>query len=255
MTSTVPAAAGPEQTFTDLGAQAIRLAGYGTQETYLGVNQSQFGGPVSAISLQLRGGTHTAVPTGGQAALSVYWNDNLLSSQTLDGDTFDVTAGQIQSRKGLRLRLTALPAGGDCSGPAGLLPMGLTVDTSGSKVTARRGHSIKPGFPRFPQVLGTTLRIGFDAGATSQQNTINAATLAFSLQRDNDSLLDVRLTTPRRPARLKRLRPPSGRHSRHRRTSRRPAPPGRVPHRIQQGHRIRSKQRPLRRPGSLRTPR
>jgi len=61
MTSTVPAAAGPEQTFTDLGAQAIRLAGYGTQETYLGVNQSQFGGPVSAISLQLRG-THTAVP-------------------------------------------------------------------------------------------------------------------------------------------------------------------------------------------------
>ncbi|UUL77376.1 hypothetical protein NG819_07885 [Pseudarthrobacter sp. Fe7] len=52
MTATVPAAAGPEQTFTDLGAQAIRLAGYGTQETYLGVNRSQFGDPVSAISLQ-----------------------------------------------------------------------------------------------------------------------------------------------------------------------------------------------------------
>ncbi|WP_018760666.1 cellulose biosynthesis cyclic di-GMP-binding regulatory protein BcsB [Arthrobacter sp. 135MFCol5.1] len=199
MTATVPAAAGPEQTFTDLGAQAIRLAGYGTQETYLGVNQSQFGGPVSAISLQLRG-THTAIPTGGQAALSVYWNDYLLSSQTLNGDTFDITAdvpaGHIQSRNGLRLRLTALPAGGDCSGPAGLLPMELTVDTTGSKLTAQRGHSIKPGFARFPQVLGTTLPIAFDAGATAQENTINAATLAFSLQRDNDALLDVRLTTP-----------------------------------------------------------
>jgi len=79
MTSTAPAAAGPEQTFTDLGAQAIRLAGYGTQESYLGVSQSQFGGPVSAISLQLRS-THAAVPTGGQAVPSVYWNDYLLSS-------------------------------------------------------------------------------------------------------------------------------------------------------------------------------
>lgn len=86
MTATVPAAAGPEQAFTDLGAQAIRLAGYGTKETYLGVNQSQLGGPVSAISLQLRG-THIAIPTGGLAALSVYWNDYLLSSQPLDGDT------------------------------------------------------------------------------------------------------------------------------------------------------------------------
>lgn len=91
MTSTVPAAGGPEQTFADLGARAIRLAGYGSQETYLGVNHSQFGGPVSAIGLQLHG-THTAVPTGGQAALSVYWNDYLLSSQTLDGDTLSITA-------------------------------------------------------------------------------------------------------------------------------------------------------------------
>jgi len=44
-----------------------------------------------AISLHLRG-THTAFPTGGQAGLSVYWNDHLLSSQTLDGDIFDITA-------------------------------------------------------------------------------------------------------------------------------------------------------------------
>lgn len=199
MTSAVPAAAGPEQTFTDLGAKAVRLAGYGTQDTFMGVNQSQFGGPVSALSLQLRG-THTAVPTGGQAALSVYWNDFLLSSRTLDGDSFDITAdvptGHLQSRNGLRLRLSALPAGGDCSGPAGLLPMELTVDTTGSKLTAQRGQATKPGFERFPQVLGTTLPIAFDGGATAQENTINAATLAFSLQRDNDALLDVRLTTP-----------------------------------------------------------
>ncbi|ACL40895.1 hypothetical protein Achl_2933 [Pseudarthrobacter chlorophenolicus A6] len=197
MTATVPAAAGPEQTLADLGANTIKLAGYGTQETYLGVNQSQFGGPVSAVTLHLSG-THTAVPAGGQAALSVYWNDYLLSSHTLDGDSFDLTAnvpaGQIQSRNGLRLRLTALPAGGDCSGPAGLLPMELTVDTTGSKLSAERGHSLKPGFARFPQVLGSTLPIAFDAGATAQENTISAAALAFALQRDSAGLLDVRLT-------------------------------------------------------------
>ncbi|WP_314214292.1 hypothetical protein [Pseudarthrobacter equi] len=91
MTSTVPAAAGPEQTLQNLGANTIKLAGYGTQETYLGVSQSQFGGPVSAVTLHLSG-THTAVPTGGQAALSVYWNDYLIGSHTLDGDSFDLTA-------------------------------------------------------------------------------------------------------------------------------------------------------------------
>ena len=49
-----PAAAGHGESFTDLGAQAIRLAGYGTRKTFLGVNQSQFGDPVSVLTLQLR---------------------------------------------------------------------------------------------------------------------------------------------------------------------------------------------------------
>ncbi|MET1086943.1 MAG: hypothetical protein ABWY04_07465, partial [Arthrobacter sp.] len=197
MTAVVPAAAGPEQTLAGLGANGIRLAGYGTQEAYLGVNQSHFGGPVSAMKLHLRG-THTAVPAGGQAALSVYWNDYLLSSRTLDGDSFDLTtevpAGQLQSRNGLRILLTALPAGGDCSGPAGLLPMELTVDTTGSKLTAERGHSVTAGFARFPQVLGTSLPVAFDAGAAAQDNTLNAAALVAALQRDAAALLDVQLT-------------------------------------------------------------
>lgn len=197
MTAVAPAAAGPEQSLADLGATGIRLAGYGTQEAYLGVSQSQFGGPVSAWTAQIRG-THTAIPAGGQASLSVYWNDYLLSSRTLDGDTFDITAavpaGQIQARNGLRLRLTALPAGGDCSGPAGLLPMELTVDTTGSKLTGERGHSIKPGFARFPQALGGILPVAFDGGASPQENTVNAAGLAAALQRDSATLLDIRLT-------------------------------------------------------------
>ncbi|WP_432244990.1 hypothetical protein ACRB8A_14930 [Arthrobacter sp. G.S.26] len=199
MTAAAPAAAGPEQTLADLGATGIRLAGYGTQEAYLGISQSQFGGPVSAWTAQIRG-THTAIPTGGQASLSVYWNDYLLSSQTLDGDTFDITAavpaGQIQARNGLRLRLTALPAGGDCSGPAGLLPMELTVDTTGSKLTGERGHSVKPGFARFPQVLGGSLPVAFDDGASPQENTVNAAALTAALQRDSATLLDISLTDP-----------------------------------------------------------
>ncbi|HEU4668540.1 MAG TPA: cellulose biosynthesis cyclic di-GMP-binding regulatory protein BcsB, partial [Arthrobacter sp.] len=197
MTMAVPAAAGPEQTLAGLGTNSIRLAGYGMQETYVGVNQSQFGGPVSNLKLHLRG-THTAIPAGGQAALSVYWNDYLLGSQSLDGDSFGLTAevpaGQLQSRNGLRLRLAALPAGGDCTGPAGLLPMELTVDTTGSKLTGERGHSVGAGFSRFPQVLGTRLPVAFDAGASAQANTLNAAALVAALQHDAAGLLDVRLT-------------------------------------------------------------
>ena len=196
MTTAMPAGQGLTQTVADLGAQNVKLSGYGTQETYLGVSQSQFGGTVSAWTVHLRG-THTAIPDGGKAELSVYWNDYLLSSRTLDGDSFEVNAevpkGQLQARNGLRLRLAALPAGGDCTGPAGIMPMELTLDTTESFLTGVRGQSVAPGFARFPQVLGESLPVAFDSGASAQANTLNAAALVVSLQHDAAELLQVRL--------------------------------------------------------------
>ncbi|MFE4194333.1 cellulose biosynthesis cyclic di-GMP-binding regulatory protein BcsB [Paenarthrobacter sp. NPDC056912] len=196
LTSSLPAAPGLTQSLKDLGNTTLKLSGYGTPESFVGVTQSQFGGPVSSVKVQLKG-THTAVPENAQAQLSVFWNDYLLSSKNLDGgDTFtvdaEVPAGQLQARNGLRIRLAALPAGGDCSGPAGVMPMEVTLDTAGSTISAVRGGSTKAGFARFPQALGQSLPVAFGDG-NAQANTVNAATLVASLQHDSATLLDTRL--------------------------------------------------------------
>ncbi|MDR6986542.1 hypothetical protein J2Y66_001012 [Paenarthrobacter nitroguajacolicus] len=196
LTSALPAAPGLVQSLKDLGSSTLKLSGYGTPESYIGVTQSQFGGPVSSVKVQLKG-THTAVPDNAQAQLSVFWNDYLLSSRNLDGgDTFtvdaEVPAGQLQSRNGLRIRLAALPAGGDCTGPAGVMPMEVTLDTAGSTITAVRGGSTKAGFARFPQAFGQSVPVAFGDG-NAQSNTVNAATLLASLQRDSATLLDTRV--------------------------------------------------------------
>ncbi|WP_189019452.1 cellulose biosynthesis cyclic di-GMP-binding regulatory protein BcsB [Paenarthrobacter histidinolovorans] len=196
LTSALPAAPGLTQSLKDLGSSTLKLSGYGTPESYVGVTQSQFGGPVQSVKVQLKG-THTAVPANAQAQLSVFWNDYLLSSKNLDGgDSFsvdaEVSAGQLQANNGLRIRLAALPAGGDCTGPAGVMPMEVTVDTAGSTLTAVRGGSIKAGFARFPQALGQSVPVAF-GGGNAQANTVNAATLIASLQRQGATLLDTRM--------------------------------------------------------------
>ncbi|MGR0161571.1 hypothetical protein [Paenarthrobacter nitroguajacolicus] len=196
LTSGLPVEPGLTQSLKDAGTTTIKLSGYGTPESYVGVTQSQFGGPVSSVKVQLKG-THTAVPDNAQAQLSVFWNDYLLSSKNLDGgDTFtmdaDVPAGQLQAKNGLRIRLAALPAGGDCTGPAGVMPMEVTLDTAGSTLTAVRGGSIKAGFARFPQALGQSVPVAF-GDANAQANTVNSATLIASLQRESATLLDTRV--------------------------------------------------------------
>ncbi|SDX14250.1 cellulose synthase subunit [Arthrobacter sp. cf158] len=196
LTSALPAAPGLTQSLKDLGSTTLKLSGYGTPESYVGVTQSQFGGPVSSVKVQLKG-THTAVPDNAQAQISVFWNDYLLSSKNLDGgDTFtvdaDVPAGQLQAKNGLRIRLAALPAGGDCTGPAGVMPMEVTLDTAGSILAAVRGGSTKAGFARFPQAFGQSVPVAFGDG-NAQANTVNAASLVASLQRDSATLLDTRV--------------------------------------------------------------
>ncbi|MEV7661481.1 cellulose biosynthesis cyclic di-GMP-binding regulatory protein BcsB [Paenarthrobacter sp. NPDC089316] len=196
LTAALPASPGLAQSLKDLGSSTLKLSGYAAPESYVGVTQSQFGGPVQGVKVQLKG-THTAVPANAQAQLSVFWNDYLLSSKNLDGgDSFsvdaEVPAGQLQANNGLRIRLAALPAGGDCTGPAGVMPMEVTVDTEGSTLTAVRGGSLKAGFARFPQALGQSLPVAFGDG-NAQANTVNAATLVASLQRESSTLLDTRM--------------------------------------------------------------
>lgn len=195
LTAALPTTGQLENSLADLGAQTLKLSGYGQNSSYIGASQSQFGGPISGATVHLEG-THTAVPVGARADLSVYWNDYLISSQTLDGGhTFTVDGtlprGQIKSENGLRLQLTALPAGGDCTSTSGMLPMEVSVDTAESHISATRGDSAAPGFERFPQALGGSIDVAMDSGSTPSANLGNAAVIVAALAQKSAGQLSV----------------------------------------------------------------
>lgn len=193
----VPGTAGLDRSLRALGAETVSLSGWGRRSQYIGVNQSQFGGPVSRLTLDLTG-THTALPDGARADLSVYWNDQLVASQRL-GDGNDVTvradipASALRSENGLRLQLSATPPGGACTAAGTTLPMQVGFDTTASSVRAERGVSAEPGFARFPQALGTELPVVLDAGATASQNLADGAALIVALQ--HKAAAQLRVTT------------------------------------------------------------
>ena len=153
MTSTVPAAAGPEQTFTDLGAQAIRLAGYGTQETYFGVNQSQCGGPVPPSAFISAAPTPPSPPADRPGSRSTGTTTcSAPKPWTATSSTSPPTSRRPHPvpqrppprphRPPRRRRLLR---------PRRPAPHGTHRGHTGSKVAGQRGHSMKPGFARFPR--------------------------------------------------------------------------------------------------------
>ncbi|GGC95681.1 hypothetical protein GCM10011512_23400 [Tersicoccus solisilvae] len=191
----LPGTGGLTQDLAGLGAETVRLAGYGQHSQYIGVDQSRFGGPVSAVTVDLTG-THTAVPEGARADLSVYWNDALIDSQRL-GDGHDlhvraeVPASALRSENGLRLQLSATPPGGACTATGTALPMQVSLDPTASTLTGTRGTATAPGFDRFPQALGAELPVVLDDGATTAQNVADGAALIAALQRKTPTQLRV----------------------------------------------------------------
>ncbi len=183
------------QSFKMLGNSQPSLDGWGTQSIYVGADQSQFGGGIGDATVRIVG-THTAIPDNATATLNTYWNDSLIASQVLDKSTaIDYTAAvpntAIEAQNGLRIVMSSVPAGGNCSVNQRAIPMGLTLDGGQSQVIAKRGQTLQQGFKRFPQALGGTLPVAFADGTSASQGAVEAALLVASLQRANSRQLTV----------------------------------------------------------------
>lgn len=187
------------QSLTDFGAPKPTITGWGSHAVFIGVKQSAFRGPISGIHVHLVG-TNTAMPADTAATMNVYWNDFLIGSQVLtEHQSFDITASvpdsMVTADNGLRIDMTAIPAGGNCRTNMRLIPVGVYIDGTASTISAARGQSVGPGFPRFPQALGGSLPVAFGTGATTQQAAVDAARIVASLQQANATQLAVSLTS------------------------------------------------------------
>lgn len=198
----VSAAPALTQTLAQFGAERLSLGGYGTSSGYLGISQSSFGRPVSAIALHLEG-THSAIPKDAAATLEVRWNDLLVASTDLSTtrDRFTVEAtvpeAAIQAENGLRLTVHAVPVGGRCERDYQGIGFSVDIDGSSSTVTAQAGAGALTGFPRFPQTLGGALPVAArGTGDGKVANTVRAASVVGALQRASRTPLDVSLVDP-----------------------------------------------------------
>lgn len=185
-----------EHTLADFGADRIALGSAGASTSYTTITQSAFGGPVSTAKVHLVG-THSAIPAGITATANVYWNDFLIGSTVLGGDTavdmqLTVPTGQLASSNGLTVRLSAVRDGnGQCIGSADAVPIEFFVDGAGSTVTGVRGESAAPGFGRFPQAFGGELAVAFGGSASGSDALRSAGDLVTALQRVDSRPLAV----------------------------------------------------------------
>jgi hypothetical protein len=187
------------QPLANFGAPKPTITGWGSHAVFIGVKQSAFRGPISGVHVHLVG-TNTAMPAGTAATMNLYWNDFLIGSQVLtEHQSFDITAqvpdSVVTADNGLRIEMTAIPAGGNCRTNMRLIPVGVYIDGTASTIGAARGQSVGPGFPRFPQALGGNLPVAFGTGATTQQSAVDAARIIASLQQANATQLAVSLTS------------------------------------------------------------
>ena len=187
-----------KRTIASLGTSEIALSGFGTSESYTGVSQDAFGGPVSSYVLRLKG-INSVVPGLDLATMGVYWNGYLLKSVELGAsrnfdDKITIPSSQVKSSNALVVRLRAVARDGKCVGGSKAIPVELFVDTKASSLTATRGGHTASGLSSFPQVLGGSLPVAFE-GPTDATAAANAGSVVQSLQRVADSQLDVHVVS------------------------------------------------------------
>lgn len=190
-------------TLAELGTEGVNLNGIGTSIVEVPVDQSDFSSPVSSFQLHLVG-IRSQVPGYIAAMLSVYWNQELISSKVFDEDTaidltIDIPSTRVQRNNVVEFRLDALPNGGTetasdapaaeanagvaCGGPLGILPIEVFIDGKASTVTATPGQSLGAGFIRFPQMLGNVLPVSIGSTALLSDSLADAALIVCALQR------------------------------------------------------------------------
>jgi hypothetical protein len=187
-------------TLAELGAERLRLTGWGQADTYVGIPQDEFGGPIDALTIDLVG-THTAVD-GVNARVDVFLNDALVASTLLDEETdfhlpISVPSELLRAENGLQVLLRALPQDGRCGAAATQPPVLLDIDGARSVITAERGTGRLGGFELYPQVFGGDLPVALrNTSATNLGEAISAASLLSALQRAATHPLTVRLVSP-----------------------------------------------------------
>lgn len=195
-TSSTSASGATEISLTDLGLGTELLSGFGTSSAYVSVPQAVFGGPVSAVTVQLTG-THSALPSQIVATANVYWNNQLVDSFTLGSDTavdrtIEIQETQMQAQNSLRISLSATTAEGTaCSSDLRELPVELSLDTEASTLSATRGESLEAGFARFPQALGGTLAVAFDSAWDTDTSLALAGQIVADMQQAQLDQLEI----------------------------------------------------------------
>ena len=187
-------AVGDTLTLAELGQSTIQLSNSGASSAYIGVSQSDFGAPISAVTVHLVG-THSVLPEGVVATATIYWNDTLVDSFSLSEDidvdrSFTVPSTLLSSSNSLQITLSTALSGSCWSGLIDY-PVELDFDGGASTLQATRGQSADPGFSRFPQALGGTLQVAFDSGLDAQQSLAVGGVLIAALQAQQSSLLSV----------------------------------------------------------------
>lgn len=187
-------------TLADLGAERLRLSGWGQSDVYVGIPQDEFGGPIDSLQIDLVG-MHTAV-AGISAQVDVFLNDALVGSTLLDEDPefhmpIEVTSDQLRADNGLQVVLHALPDDGRCGLDATHPPVLLDIDGARSAITAERGSGRLEGFELYPQVFGGDVPVALrNTSDRTLGDAVSAATLLSALQRAATHPLDVRLVSP-----------------------------------------------------------
>ena len=200
-------------TLADLGTEAVNLNGIGTSIVEVPIDQSDFSAPISSFQLHLVG-VRSQVPDYIAAMLSVYWNQELVSSQVFDADTaidmtIDIPSTRVQRNNVVSFRMDALPNGGgsdtsetssadanvgvSCGGPLGILPIEVFIDGEASTVTATPGQSLGAGFIRFPQMLGNVLPVAISSAAMLPDSLADAGLIVCALQRASSYQFSVSL--------------------------------------------------------------
>lgn len=199
-------------TLDQLGVGDISLGGIGTSLQTAVVDQDQFGIPVKNFSVHLEG-VRSQVPDNISATLSVYWNNDLLSSQVFDDKTdidldLAINETRVKRNNTLSFRMDAVPVdnggsggsstskGFDCGGPFAVLPIEVFIDGKASTITASAGQSLDSGFLRMPQVFGNILPVAISGSSLLSDNITDAGALLISLQRAASNQMTIRLTEP-----------------------------------------------------------
>lgn len=166
----------------DLNLAPVDLSGVGRMDQHIAVSQSIFGTAVTSLAVAVNGGV-TALAPGSQGRVDVLWNGEVVDSLAIGTGgpfrrTFQISGEQVRRDNTLTVRLSHVPAEGECIRSLGAQ---LTVDPATSTFTAVAGQSLPPGFDRLPQVIGPVLPVGFGSGPPGEL-TQQAGTLIASLQ-------------------------------------------------------------------------